>query len=1588
MPIRARSPRLNPANPIQRLAAAGVLLTASVTGIVASAAPALAATCPSGTVGNSVTWGAAGGVVWDDAIQDTGLSHTYALGSSGVNMTLEITDPFQRNEDANNPLVSLPTADGNWDGPLYTKTDGVFGAGYLTWVINSTDDDEVVNFELSYDRPVLIPDFSIGDIDYLGVDYDLATNANPHDSFQDEVTLTATRNGTPVGFSGTTGTATRPVITVDDAANGVFAVAGGPYNTGASGGGNLAPTDAAGTVTLATLAPVTSIVFGYSNGPDDKAAEVAKLASIGGQWPSANWAAPLTGYETGVSNNHAVRINQFTVCVGVMEIGNNVWADVDGDGSKDVGEPNLAGVSVDLVGADGIVLDTTTTDASGNYLFSDLPPWDYSVVVTPPAGYTGSHDVDGGGDNEAAVTLTTSDRLDVDFGLEPPAGTVDGTVFNDFDNDGIYDAPDGDSFIAGVQVDLVGTDLAGNSVSLTTTTDAAGYYQFTDVPAGTYTVTESQPTGFEDGVDTAGTNATSSADDEFGVTLGLGESSLGNDFAEQGSASLAGTVVVDDNNDGVADVGETGISGVTMTLTGTDSFGNAVSLTTTTDVDGNYLFDSLRPGDYAVSEGATPGFLDGEQNIGSVGGTEADDVLSAITLAIDTDATDYDFGELAGGSISGTVVDDGGNGIVNTTITLTGTDDLGAAVSVTTTTDGNGDYSFTDLRPGTYTVTETQPTGYGDGGEVAGSLGGTVTDDQVAGIVLTSGDASINNDFDETSSSIAGTVVDDGGNGIINTTITLTGTNALGAAVNLTTTTDGNGDYSFSGLLSGTYTVTETQPTGYGDGGEDAGSELGTVADDEISAITLPVGTAAINYDFDETRSSIRGTVVVDENADGIADGSETGIGSVTITLTGTDDLGNAVNLTTTTDGNGDYSFSGLLSGTYTVTEGATPGYIDGDQTPGSAGGTEADDEISAIALPAGTDAVDYDFGETLPGAISGTVVDDGGSGIPNTAITLTGTDTYGNAVSVATTTDGAGDYVFGNLAPGTYTVNESQPTGYGDGGETVGSLGGSATDDQIAGIVLGSGGSSIDNDFDETRGSIAGTVFEDHNNDGVQDVGDDGIAGVTVTLTGTDDLGNAVSLSTTTDVDGNYSFDDLISGTYTVNEAQPGSHLDGIDSAGTSAGDDAAVNDEISAIVLAPGVNATGYDFAEVRGASIAGTVFEDHDNDGVQDGTDDGVAGVTVTLSGTDDLGAAVNLTTTTDGNGDYSFDTLRPGDYTVTEAQPSGYLDGIDSAGTSGGDDASANDQVSAISLAAGIDATGYDFGELGASSIAGTVFEDHNNDGLQDVGDDGIAGVTVALTGTDDLGAGVSLTTTTDVDGNYRFDGLRPGDYTVNEAQPASHLDGIDTAGTSAGDDAAVNDEVSAIALDAFTDATGYDFGELGFSSIAGSVVDDGGNGIANTTITLTGTDDLGAVVSLTTTTDGNGDYSFDGLRPGTYTVNESQPTGYGDGGEDAGSLGGTVTDDQIADIALPAFTDSIDNDFDETRGSIAGSVFEDHNNDGLQDVGDDGIAGVTVTLTGTDDLGNAVSLSTTTDVDGNYSFDDLISGTYTVNEAQP
>jgi hypothetical protein len=170
----------------------------------------------------------------------------------------------------------------------------------------------------------------------------------------------------------------------------------------------------------------------------------------------------------------------------------------------------------------------------------------------------------------------------------------------------------------------------------------------------------------------------------------------------------------------------------------------------------------------------------------------------------------------------------------------------------------------------------------------------------------------------------------------------------------------------------------------------------------------------------------------------------------------------------------------------------------------------------------------------------------------------------------------------------------------------------------------------------------------------------------------------------------------------------------------------------------------------------------------------------------------------------------------------------------------------------------------------------------------------------------------------------------------------------------------------------------------------------GNPIAGTTVTLTGTDAFGKSVSKSTTTSSSGQYSFTGLNPSGsagYTVTETPPASDTHLGQTSTTSGAvTTTNSVVSKIVLTTNgATSTDNYFETVTVSINGTDFLDLNGDLIQESGEPGISGTTITLTGTNAFGNSVKETTTTNATGAYSFTGLNpsnSAGYTVTETPP
>jgi hypothetical protein len=125
--------------------------------------------------------------------------------------------------------------------------------------------------------------------------------------------------------------------------------------------------------------------------------------------------------------------------------------------------------------------------------------------------------------------------------------------------------------------------------------------------------------------------------------------------------------------------------------------------------------------------------------------------------------------------------------------------------------------------------------------------------------------------------------------------------------------------------------------------------------------------TVTVTYHYQLPPSSLSGHVFVDNNGNGVWAPNDLPLPNVTVTLTGTDDLGNAINLVQQTGADGSYNFGTLRPGNYVITKTPPPGFLEGIDHMGSLGGSEPVKDQFFVAMGAGVSGINYDFSELLP---------------------------------------------------------------------------------------------------------------------------------------------------------------------------------------------------------------------------------------------------------------------------------------------------------------------------------------------------------------------------------------------------------------------------------------------------------------------------------------------------------------------------------------------------------------------------------------------------------------------------------------------
>ncbi len=1422
-------------------------------------------------------------------------------------------------------------------------------------------------------------------------------------------------------------------------------------------------------------------------------------------------------------------------CAIESVIGDRIFEDTNRNGVQDLGEPGIAGIDVQICGdldnndSTPATCRVETTDADGDYLFGDnlsadqstadpadnpLPittgTEDYTIeVLNPPAGFVNTADPDGAVQNVSQLTLPNAlPNLDQDFGYAPP-GTLGDLIYYDLDGDGVFNGAD--SGIAGVEVRL---DLP-DGTSVTATTNASGIYTFDTSVAGDYTITV-DPNGTTLPATRINTTPTQDpdggADNTSTVPLGAADTNLDQDFGYQPN-SISGNVSEDTNGDGA---GDTNLSGVVVQLysdpNGDGNPSDGVLLTSTqTDVDGNYVFTStdasigVPQDDYVVLEVDPAGLrsVTDADITPDAGGDAANgaaplgltDNLLPVTVGAGEIDADNNFVDANVASIAGRVwFDEDLDGILDTEETgITGVivqllNDSGAVVAITVT-DETGNYLFPNLAPGDYTINvvdSTLPAGLDNTAGVGGvdpkavSLEagedrenvnfGYIPDDNNEGAVGDRVWADANGDG----------IQDPGEAGISDVVLSLR--DGSGAVI-ATTTTDENGDYLFTNIplvdganqpLADDLTVTIDNTAGPLSGYSPTvgpQSEGGFISNPVTLTPTNPTVTD-LDFGFDRANlNSLTDTFWFDEDADGVFDGDESPIAGVTVNLYNDanndgipDDLDADgqpdVVATTTSDENGDVEFTGLEDGTYII------GVIDANAELQGLNATteEAAEALSDPVTLAGGVTDDQDsFGYNNPGLIAGVVYNDedsnsdqdpGEAGTPQQEVTLL-QDTDGNGTyetTVATTLTGPdGSYEFDGLPPGDYQVVVTPP-------------GGTQTEDPDAtvndqtDITLGVGESSVGNDFGYNGNpelfNISGTVFIDPAKNGIEDAGDPGIEGVTLQLVAPeaeiingsidingDGLANAADdgtyfgvtiingradlnddglinaaddgevngvavinsrfdangdgsvsaanrplddlqlpaeelATTTTDANGDYTFAGLPAGDYEVAVTDEAALLGGYDiTSGLDVLDATITNADVIDVDF-------GYIREEATG-SLSGTVWVDEETADTpyNDAPDDEElrlsdvqvhlcrAPLTPVTDSCDPTDPTFVGTTTTDVNGDYSFQDLPPGQY-VTDTDPADIPAGI----TNSVDPAPVN-------VSEGEDVTDVNIGyrpNANAGLLSGFVWVDANGDGVAQPGEAPIGGVTIEVRETTSgggTGSGTVLfTTTTNPDGTWSVTDITGADlqdgYIVNYVQSdidtQSGLDLMETQPTNlpAGD---FNYFPVDLASDADNNISFLDFGFQPPSDTAGSLsgtiytdVNQDGDytpGVDNELegVTLNLVDGAGNVIATTTTvpsfvdptTGDEVNYLFTGLSDGPYQVVVSDNQGV----TSDLNPNETITNPSVIDTSNPATQNLIDRDAGFISGrdllSIGNRFFFDINRNGFADDNEPGIPGVVV-----------------------------------------
>ena len=1182
-------------------------------------------------------------------------------------------------------------------------------------------------------------------------------------------------------------------------------------------------------------------------------------------------------------------------------------------------------------------LPSPTTSEGGTVSVNDNgtpgDPTDDFIDYTPPPGFIGTDtfeyeicDDDPNPDcDTATVTVTIRD---------PSEGNIGDRVWEDSNGDGIQDPTE--TGINGVTVDLI--DASGTVID-SQTTAGDGDYDFTGLAAGDYTVDVTDTTNVLEDYDITTSN------DPLPVSLGVGEDyndadfgyidpePVANDDSETTTVDTPIEIDVLDNDD--INITPDELASVDLPSP-TTSEGGTVSVN-----------DNGTPGDPTddfIDYTPPPGFIGTDTFEYEICDDDPNPDCDTATVTVTIrDPSEGNIGDRVWEDSNGDGIQDptetGINGVTVDLIDASGT------VIDSQTTAGDGDYDFTGLAAGDYTVDVTDTTNVLEDYDI------TTSNDPLPvslGVGEDYNDADfgyidpepVANDDSETTTVDTPIEIDVLDNDDINIT-----PDEL-ASVDLPSPTTSEG-----GTVSVNDNGTPGDPT-----------------DDFIDYTPPPgfIGTDTFEYEIcdddpnpdcdtatvtvtirDPSEGNIGDRVWEDSNGDGIQDPTETGINGVTVDLI---DASGTVIDSQTTAGDGDYDFTGLAAGDYTVDVTDTTNVLEDYDI------TTSNDPLP-VSLGVGEDYNDADFGYIDPEPVAN---DDSETTTVDTPIEIDVLDnddiniTPDELASVdlpsPTTSEGGTVSVNDNGTPGDPTddfIDYTPPPGF-IGTDTFEYE--ICDDDPNPDCDTATVTVTI---RDPSEGNIGDRVWEDSNGDGIQDPTETGINGVTVDLI---DASGTVIDSQTTAGDGDYDFTGLAAGDYTVDVTDTTNVLEDYDI--TTSNDPLPVS-------LGVGEDYNDADFGYIDPEPVA--------NDDSETTTVD--TPIEIDVLDNDDINitpdelASVDLPspTTSEGGTVSVNDNGTPGDPTddfIDYTPPPGFI------GTDTFEYEICDDDPNPDCDTATVTVTIRDPSE---GNIGDRVWEDSNGDGIQDPTETGINGVTVDLI---DASGTVIDSQTTAGDGDYDFTGLAAGDYTVDVTDTTNVLEDYDITTS--------NDPLP-VSLGVGEDYNDADFGYIDPEPVAN---DDSETTTVDTPIEIDvldnddiniTPDELASVDLPSPTTSEGGTVSVnDNGTPGDPTddfIDYTPPPGFI--GTDTFEYE-ICDDDPNPDCDTATVTVTIR---DPSEGNIGDRVWEDSNGDGIQDPTETGINGVTVDLI---DASGTVIDSQTTAGDGDYDFTGLAAGDYTVD----